>query len=153
MTCLRSTAVLLVAMVVLSCAMQAAAQTEPARADTPAAFHAFGERAGLEALVEVFMIELVDDPRTRPYFADVDQKRVKAMLVDQFCVQLGGPCTYTGKTMKEAHAQLTIHTGEFNALVECLQRAMDKRGIPFAMQNRLLAKLAPMHRDVVTPPK
>lgn len=38
---------------------------------------------------------------------------------------------------------------DFNALVENLQWAMDKEGVPFAVQNRLLAKLAPMQRKVV----
>jgi hemoglobin len=29
---------------------------------------------------------------------------------------------------------------------------MDRRGLPFPVQNRLLARLAPMHRDVITQP-
>jgi hemoglobin len=36
-----------------------------------------------------------------------------------------------------------------NILVEHLQHAMDREGVPFAAQNRFLAKLAPMKRDVV----
>jgi hemoglobin len=34
--------------------------------------------------------------------------------------------------------------------VEVLQGAMDAQGIAFSAQNQLLAKLAPMHRDVIT---
>jgi hemoglobin len=34
-------------------------------------------------------------------------------------------------------------------LVEVLQQAMDAQGIAFGVQNRLLARLAPMHRDIV----
>jgi hemoglobin len=37
---------------------------------------------------------------------------------------------------------------QFNALVEDLQKAMSERGIPFRAQNKLLAKLAPLHRDI-----
>jgi len=36
-----------------------------------------------------------------------------------------------------------------NALVENLQMAMEKEGVPFQTQNRFLAKLAPMKRDIV----
>lgn len=43
-----------------------------------------------------------------------------------------------------------MQQSHFNALVEVLQSAMDAQGIPFAQQNRLLALLAPMHRDVIT---
>ena len=63
---------------------------------------------------------------------------------------LGGGCAYTGRDMKSAHAGLGIARSQFNALVEDLQVAMDKRGIPFRAQNQLLAKLAPMHREVET---
>lgn len=52
--------------------------------------------------------------------------------------------------MKSAHADMGIRKHEFHALVEDLQAAMDARGIPYAQQNRLLALLAPMHRDVIT---
>ena len=38
----------------------------------------------------------------------------------------------------------------FDVLADLLQDTMDVRGIPFATQNRLLALLAPMHRDIVT---
>ena len=41
-----------------------------------------------------------------------------------------------------------IGRGHFNALVEDLQIAMDKRGIPFRAQNQLPAKLVPMHREI-----
>ena len=40
----------------------------------------------------------------------------------------------------------------FNALVEVLQQSMDAQGIPFSAQNKLLAQLAPMHRDIINAP-
>ena len=45
-----------------------------------------------------------------------------------------------------------IRKGDFNALVEVLQQAMDAQGIAFTAQNRLLARLAPMHRDIINKP-
>ena len=50
--------------------------------------------------------------------------------------------------MKTTHKDLGIQTADMAALVEALQRAMDKERIPFAAQNRFLAKLAPMKRDI-----
>ena len=52
--------------------------------------------------------------------------------------------------MKAAHADLQIRRADFNALVEVLQQSLDARAIPFTVQNRLLALLAPMHRDIIT---
>ncbi|MGH8051267.1 MAG: group I truncated hemoglobin [Arenimonas sp.] len=110
----------------------------------------FGEEAGLVKLMDVFMQKLLADPRMRPFFENADQARVKKHLVEQFCVILGGPCTYSGRDMKSSHATLGIDRSNFNALVEDLQWAMNKQGIPFRAQNKLLAKLAPMHREIET---
>jgi hemoglobin len=109
----------------------------------------FGGEAGLTALMDTFMTGLVADPRTGPFFANSDQVRVKRQLVEQFCVILGGDCTYTGRDMKSSHRDLQIGRGDFNALVEVLQVAMNQHEVPFAAQNKLLAKLAPMHREIV----
>jgi hemoglobin len=45
---------------------------------------------------------------------------------------------------------LKVNRAQFNALVENLQDAMAKNDVPSRTQNRLLALLAPMHRDIVT---
>jgi hemoglobin len=83
-------------------------------------------------------------------FKDTKSAYLQEQLVDQFCVVSGGPCTYKGADMKTSHANMDITKAQFNILVEVLQVAMDARGIPFATQNQLLARLAPMHRDVIT---
>jgi hemoglobin len=94
------------------------------------------------------MLRLVADPRTHAFFAEADQVSIKKHLVEQFCVILGGPCAYTGRDMQASHKGFDIDRAAFNALVEDLQLAMDARRIPFRAQNKLLAKLAPMHRDI-----
>lgn len=113
-------------------------------------FDTFGGKAGLVKLMDDFMVRLVADPRTGPHFKPANQQRIKEQLVDQFCSVMGGPCVYKGADMKSAHANLDITKGDFNALVEVLQQAMDAQGISFGAQNQLLALLAPMHRDVIT---
>jgi hemoglobin len=113
-------------------------------------FKSFGEKEGLVRIMDDFMIGLLKDPRTKTFFEKADQERVKAQLVDQFCFILNGPCEYKGASMKPMHANLDISRENFNALVEQLQFAMDKHKVPFAAQNKLLAVLAPMHRDIVT---
>ena len=127
-----------------------AADPAPAHPELRWALEAFGGVEGLRLLMDDFMVRLLADERTREFFEFSDQERVKQQLAEQFCVILGGDCTYSGRDMAEAHQGLGIRRREFNALVECLQDAMDARGIPFRAQNALLAKLAPMHREVVT---
>lgn len=126
------------------------ASTAPAYPELLPVYKQFGEEAGLVKLMDVFMDKLLADSRMRPFFENADQARVKKHLVEQFCVILGGPCTYSGRDMKSSHAALGIDRANFNALVEDLQWAMNKQGIPFRAQNKLLAKLAPMHREIET---
>jgi hemoglobin len=111
---------------------------------------AFGEKAGLAALMDDFVDRLVLDPRTKPFFEQADLDNLKKQLTDQLCALSGGPCQYGGKDMKAAHEGMGVRSSNFNALVEVLQQSMDARKIPFTVQNRMLALLAPMHRDIIT---
>jgi hemoglobin len=115
-----------------------------------AVYKQFGERPGLTALVDDFMAIVLSDSRINHTFADASIPRVKLMLVEQFCELTGGPCKYEGKDMRSAHAAIPISNAQFNALAEDLQIAMERARVPFRAQNKLLAKLAPMQRDIVT---
>ena len=126
----------------------ALAQT-PAPADQ--LYKSFGEKPGLVVLMDDFMTRLLADPRTGPHFKPADQQRVKEQLVEQFCALSGGPCVYKGADMKSSHANLDIKKSDFHALVEVLQQSMDAKGIAFREQNKMLALLAPMNRDIITP--
>ncbi|MGG5891174.1 group I truncated hemoglobin [Falsiroseomonas sp. HC035] len=110
----------------------------------------FGGLDGIRALMEEFERELIANPTTQPFFGNRDNTALKARLVEQVCQILNGGCVYTGRTMRESHAGMGVNQAQFYALVEALQAAMEQRRIPFASQNRLLAVLAPMHRDIIT---
>jgi hemoglobin len=98
--------------------------------------------------MDLFMTKLVADPRTQRFFDNADQAAIKKHLVEQFCAILGGGCAYTGRDMRSAHQGFDIDRAQFNALVEDLQVAMTQKHIPFRAQNKLLAKLAPLHHDI-----
>ena len=134
-----------------ACLLAGGAQAQPTTADD-SLYRSFGGQSGLVRLMDDFMIRLLADARMRPFFKDADQDALKKQLVLQFCEVSGGPCRRDGPTMKEAHDGMDITRGDFNALVEVLQDAMDAQGVPFAAQNRLLARLAPMHRDIINTP-
>ena len=132
-------------------AQPAFSQTGAVMTTAPAGlYQALGEKPGIARLVDDFVNRVVRDPRIGNHFKDTKPAALKESLTDQFCQLSGGPCKYEGADMKSAHADMDINKGHFNALVEVLQSAMDAQGIPFAQQNRLLALLAPMHRDVIT---
>ena len=115
-----------------------------------ATFEAFGGKEGLVKIMDDFMIGLVADPRTKPFFDNNKQAFIKAMLVEQMCELMNGGCKYPGRDMTTSHANMKVNREAFNALVEQFQYAMDKHNVPFAAQNKLLAKLAPMYRQIET---
>ena len=115
-----------------------------------ALYQALGQKQGLSALMDDFMTRLMADARMQPFFKETNQANFKAQLADQLCQVAGGPCTYKGVDMKTAHLNLDINKTHFNALVEVLQLSMDAKGIAFSAQNQLLARLAPMNRDIIT---
>lgn len=115
----------------------------------PALGLAFHGRAGIDRIVNGLVDRNTRDPRILDIFKGQDLVRLRRTLSEQFCYILAAGCAYSGRDMKSSHKNLGIQQKDFNALVENLQAAMRAEGVSFAAQNRLLAKLASMHRDVI----
>jgi len=132
---------LVVLLVLTACAQQ------PAKDDS--LYRDLGQRAGITRIVEGMLLNIAADPRIVRHFENIDIVRLRDKLVEQICVEAGGPCTYTGDSMEESHKGQHLTPSDFNALVENLQDAMSVQGVPIAAQNRLLARLAPMRAQVI----
>ncbi len=140
-------------MIRLAVAMMLAAGALPALgqpASEPTLYDQLGGETGIGRIVDGLLRRSVEDPRIKESFEDTNIDRLKTLLATQFCVLSGGPCQYKGRTMKASHAALGLHARHLDALVEDLQDAMSAERVPFRVQNRLLALLAPMRDDVVT---
>ena len=116
-------------------------------------FDRLGGRAGIVAVVDDFVNNCAADTRINSFFAATakDPKRLatfKTNLVNQIC-EAGGPCKYTGKDMKTAHAGMGISNAHFDALVEDLQKSLDKFKVAVADQKALLGVLGPMRAQIV----
>ena len=112
-------------------------------------YRELGGREGIEAIVDAFLMELARDDRIVERFARTDIRRFRRLLIEQFCSLSGGPCEYTGDSMRAVHRTQDIRPDEFDALVRDLMRAMERVGVPQSARNRLLGRLAPMYDDIV----
>lgn len=112
-------------------------------------YQEFGSKEGVAQVVDEFIGVVAADPRINGFFKSANIPRLKSMLNEQFCELTGGGCTYSGADMKSTHSSMGLSSAHFNALAEDLQVAMSKQSISSSAQNKLLAKLAPMHRDIV----
>ena len=110
---------------------------------------AFHGPAGVGRVIDEMLDGVVKDPRTAEIFKATDMERLRRTLKEQVIYILGGASGYSGRDMKTAHKDQGVQQTDFNLLVEYLQVAMDHEKVPFRAQNQLLAKLAPMQRDVV----
>jgi hemoglobin len=119
-----------------------------------ALYKSLGGKKAIVAVVDQFVTNCATDPAIKAYFAaDVkDKAKLKAFktnLVNQICEAAGGPCKYTGKSMKDAHAGMGITSADFNALVGDLVKALDQFKVKEADKNALLGVLGPMKSDIV----
>jgi hemoglobin len=122
----------------------------PAPSQQVSFYQELGGKPGIKNIVSTLIPIVLADPRIKESFTDIDMKNLALRLEEQFCELSGGPCKYKGKDMVTIHDGLNITNAQFNALAEDLQMAMDRVGIAPAAQNRLVAKLAPMQREIVT---
>lgn len=114
-----------------------------------AMWEAFHGQEGVNRIVDAMVDRNIADPRIAGTFVGHDLVRIRRTLKEQFAYILGGPVDYTGRDMASSHRDLGLQASDMGALVENLQIAMSEEGVAFAAQNRFLAKLAPMRRDVV----
>jgi hemoglobin len=112
-------------------------------------YERLGGLDAITAVIDSFVARCAGDDRINPKFERTDIPRLKKMLVDQVCEATGGPCTYTGRTMRETHDGMGVTAGEFDALVEDLVATLDEFDVPKAEQEELLGLLGPMREDIV----
>ena len=112
-------------------------------------YERLGGLEAINAVVDSFVARCAADERINGKFARSDVPRLKKMLVDQVCEASGGPCTYTGRDMRETHDGMGVTAGEFDALVEDLVATLDEFDVPKPEQDELLGLLGPMRDEIV----
>lgn len=108
-----------------------------------------GGEAKMRSVVEDFTNVVLADERLNFTFANADIPKFKKLLFEQLCNLAGGPCQYTGRSMKESHEKLNSTNAQFNALAEDLYIAFERNHVPYRLQNQLMVLLAPMQEDIV----
>lgn len=112
-------------------------------------YERLGGKDAITAVVETFVANVGADKRINGFFASTDLAKLKLHLVNQICEASGGPCKYTGRTMKRTHAGMGISNADFNALVEDLIGALDHHHVGKSEKEELLGVLGPMRSDIV----
>jgi hemoglobin len=112
-------------------------------------YERLGGMESIAAVVEDFRDRVAKDDRINQKFAKTDLVRLKKMLIDQVCEAAGGPCKYTGRSMKEAHDGMRVTRGEFDALVQDLVATFNHFKVGKTEQDEILGVLGPLMPDIV----
>lgn len=112
-------------------------------------YEQLGGEAGINNIVENLVQEIGQDQQVFHYFAEARVSRFKENLIEHFCAISDGPCNYTGDNMVDIHTGMNINEKDFNHLVDLLINAMDTEGIPHRIQNQLIARLAPLRKEII----
>ncbi len=117
-----------------------------------------GGKAAIEAVVDDFVARVAVDPRVlanewvKKRLEVIHIPSLKVHLVNQLCEAAAGPCKYTGRDMKMAHAGLEITSRDFDIAVEDLVASLDKFKVGEREKKEILELLGTMKKDVVGKP-
>jgi hemoglobin len=103
----------------------------------------------ITAVARAFEDRAAKDDRINQKFARTNLDRLTKEFVDQLCQDTGGPCTYTGRDMKETHTNMGVTSGEFDAFMADLVATLDSFKVGKAEQDELLNLLRPMRPEIV----
>jgi hemoglobin len=106
----------------------------------------------IAAVVDDFVGRLLADKQFDRFFAGHStdsKKRIRQHIVDQLCAAAGGPCIYTGRTMKDSHAGLGISGAEWDAAANHLVASLDKFKVGEQEKKDLLAFVSSLKADIV----
>jgi hemoglobin len=146
-----------VAAAILITAGGAAIQTARAQAQLPSLYERLGGAYSIATVVDDFIERLLvnatlnANPAISEARARVPKAGLKFHLTAQVCEVTGGPCKYTGRTMKDAHQHLNITQAEWDAMAADFKTTLDKFKVPKREQQELFAIVGSTKRDIVRP--
>lgn len=126
----------------------AACSTVPSSSEVTL-YERIGGQSTIEKLVDEFIKNIANDEQVLPYFRKSDVTHFRKGFIAHFCEVVNGSCEYKGDNMVDIHTGMNINEADFNRTVELLIDAMEKVGISYRQQNEILARLAPLRKDII----
>lgn len=115
----------------------------------PNLYQRLGGKDAINAVVKDLLAAGMADPRLNPRMSKMDAVRCERQLTDLLCSATGGPCQYTGRDMKTAHAGTQVTETEWQAFAENLSKTFDRFNVPARERSELLQLVGPMKADIV----
>ena len=109
---------------------------------------------GIAKVIDSSAAIIFADPVIGKYFIGLgthSRQMLRQLLVDQFCQAAGGPCVYTGRTMKLSHSGMNggLSNTEFNAFAKDVSQALDKNSVNPPAKADVLAFVESLRSGIV----
>jgi hemoglobin len=119
---------------------------------SPSLYTRLGGYDAIAAVTDDFIGRLVNEPQIAPFFKGHSKNtlgHIRMRVIEQICAATGGPCIYTGRDTKTAHAGLGITREQWETSVKHLVATLDKFKVPAKEKDELLAIVGTLEKDVV----
>lgn len=122
----------------------------------PPLYERLGGLKGITVVVNDFIDRLVanktlnKNPAIKAGRISSPPPYLKFQVSQLVCEVSGGPCKYTGKSMKESHAHLNISEQEWDVMAKDFQKSLDKFKVAAPEQKELFEIVGKTKADIVT---
>ena len=105
----------------------------------PTIFEAIGGEPALVAVVSDFYDRVLADPGLSGFFAGTNMARLQGRQVEFFAAALGGPVTYSGASMKDAHVGRGIEQRHFDLVAGHLVASLAGAGKEVVVASKIFS--------------
>lgn len=113
-------------------------------------FEKYGGFGAVNGIVRNFYRDVLAAPSLNTYFHEIDMETLIDHQTKFLSHVMGGPANYEGRTLKQAHKQLSITTQSFNEVAEILEEALEDAGIEKQDIEAVMGIVASTIKDIVT---
>lgn len=101
--------------------------------------------------VDVFIRDslILSNPAVRARKTPDAAPYIKFQVTALVCQLTGGPCEYTGRSLKEAHAGLGVSAREWDRMVDLFSETLARHQVPEREQQELFEIVGPARNDIV----
>jgi hemoglobin len=118
----------------------------------PTLYKRLGSYDAIAAITDDFLARLIAHPQMQRFFLGASEStrtRRRQYIVDYLCSKTGGPCAYTGRTMKDAHKGLAILESDWTILTTLFQDSLEKFNLHGKETNEIMALIISTKEDIV----
>jgi len=113
-------------------------------------FERVGGFAQVRLIVSDFYDRILDSDVLKPYFEQIDIRRLIDHQTKFVSALMGGPASFSNDHLRRAHAHLEITHEEYSEMGEIWRETLEDFGVPGADVDRLHAHILSLEEHVVS---